>query len=198
MKIRELIKENIVNDVSSFNSKDQLLRYLKTNRYTKIGYGKYSDVYAKSSDHVIKVSREKDTCWETFVNYCKTHSNNPHLLKVFFYKKFSDGEAFCVSERLRYAKGNELDRPGLFSFIWQHKLSSDYRGIMRMINRWMNKPSEEKANAFYEKNKLLCNTLLEMKNLCGSTDMHGENVMIRPSTLEMVLFDPVTPTTLNF
>lgn len=93
---------------SGVNLPARIRNWLEQNGFKFLGEGFFSSSYIhKTGKYVVKInSQEPDPAWLAYAIFCMTHKN-PHFLKVYALKKFSDdGHTFFVAliERLYRAK----------------------------------------------------------------------------------------------
>lgn len=206
---------------NQWKSPQEIQSWLQENGYKKIGSGAYSQAWEKpGANEIVKISLAEDRCWKVFINWSNKLKNNPHVPKKIGamkeYKGTRDGKPqkfiIAVIEKLakltpdyvRKAQGaNFLGLAELYygSYIRKPTHATIYnKAITDAIDDrfedmgLMDDPQVEKwldANHLNPFSKAL-GTIYEMAERTGCTyDFHDENLMVRPSTGDLVILDPL-------
>jgi len=183
--------------------------FLKKKGLKNLGSGAFSVVYGRpSSNRIIKISIISDRCWLSFANWAISQ-NNPHLPKIYHLESYSvitkshstrSGKKtipvfFAVMEKL-----DALDVETIFTIdeaympflAYVHKKGhGDWDGLLGNIE-WGKYGGKRKLIEASKKDpivKLFQRIEKKWKTCFG--DLKLDNLMIRPSTGEIVITDPV-------
>lgn len=169
---------------NTFSMPKEVQEYLINNGYIMIGEGAYSQVWAlHGSNAVIKVSTKADKCWLLFAEYSKLHPNKhlPKISRLIKYKSKYNGAEFFIAfmERLE----------PISKAKWMTSSFDDIKGMIVFSY------DKEKMKEYTKKNPDLAKIFDDLiqariKTNCGF-DIHRGNIMIRPSTGDIVITDPL-------
>ena len=207
---------------SNWESSNRIMSWLDTNGFTVQGSGLFSVVYSNAnSNAVVKVSKRSDACWLKFAAFAQQNKGNVHLPKISRIMKYNVGsqptKLVHIPEEeqeffIAFIEKLEPMRAG------RNITSDDYEGL-NYLGDWFRgefdpgdwtkahpsqragrlsvKQTDDKRMAYrYAKeNPVLFKTLHQFRGLIKTEcqmDTHFQNFMIRKSTGDIVIVDPVS------
>jgi len=182
----------------------QLQKWLKQNGFKKISRGAFSSVYAKPNhNRVVKLSYRQDDGWTAFVNWVLQQTKNKYLPNIPWFKQYQyRGNEFFVTivERLKpfdiYRNADKINDPVVIAgLIMYADLSIGEEDSLNWA--LFNKYRIRSAKRLVKKNKShkFIWTLNRINKLKGGEyyyDLHSDNFMVRPSTGDIVITDPLS------
>lgn len=222
MNINEISKQekqkiDKIKTVSYYQVSDKLEKL----GFREIDSGAYSSVYAKkNSKYVIKLSRNEDLCYLTFVEWVLKQKNNPYLPKIFMLKTYRDqnGKKMVITaiEKLRRFKIDSFSDDIVSINLWKKRhlpmlafLSLNMKENTRYLFRnefiktydshfkitydFDYTPIIKEYSKRFEPS-LMAKTINKIKTqLMGACeyDLHQGNIMYRPGKNELVIIDPL-------
>lgn len=211
---------DIINEVTIFderrllkgpwNNPGEVIEWLTKAGFQELGSGAYASVFHNPSHkRVVKVSNESDRCWTEFAMWVLNKPDpGPHLPNIAWIHQYGDpwkGDKrffITVMEKLRPLTIDDLKKLDPIELIYL----SQKTDVLGYISG--GKAMDKKLEKFYEKMQKSPQQLLDMyrekytplidvlrilqgtKGSFCSMDLHDENLMIRPSTGEIVVTDP--------
>lgn len=200
MRLDELVGVKSKHELSLYQLIDA---WEKESGYKKLGQGNFAYAYKHPSrDEVLKLWI-KDSGYEKFVEYCRAHQSNKSLPKILspvksfstFHRRlhgFPDKIKYVRMELLRKLTPDDMG-PG-FDRKLMGVLNKIKQGIMK--NDKLPKETLDKIALHWNDDKIpqhvldLIDAIAELKHL-GRLDTHDDNIMVRPSTGEFVITDPI-------
>ena len=213
MKSIEFISEASIFDErklknTHWESPQQTIRWLKENGFEYLNEGYYAAVFAKPGhNRVVKISTVQDKCWVIFAQYAQSITNNPHLPKIPWIKRYQGTynnhsvEFFItIIERLAPLTDiaiSKITDPGvLYGLLFYTDLGSDTRtAIEGAVHRHPNMDPDSfvKYDAVmkYRKHPFV-NAIIEINRLSTRCmkDLHSSNLMVRKDGT-IVIIDPL-------
>jgi len=114
MRISEIISESVIAETdiveasifdertlknTAWESPKQLVTWLRANGFKKLGGGVFAAAYAKPGhNRVVKVSNRQDDCWIKFAQWAMSKTNNTHLPKIPWIKRYQGKRKGKVTE----------------------------------------------------------------------------------------------------
>lgn len=181
-------------------------KYLIDNGFKEIGYGAYSDVFAKPGyKRVIKIKRgyyygDEDDGWADYMKFCrKNWKKNKYLPKIYYIRYRYPPAA--VLERLLDFRKYEHKVPFKDLYVLAlHGVTSVITGIVsRKRKLGMNINPKDVSNYINMNRKELqdeplSETIYDIKRLLigrWGMNLNRDNIMLRPRDYHVVLTDPV-------
>ena len=213
MKSIEFITEASIFDErtlknTNWTKPSHLIKWLEKHGFTELGHGSYAAVCAKPGhNRVVKVSTTQDDCWIAFAQYAQSKTNNPHLPKIPWIKRYQADaidsgiiEEFFVTiiERLKPLDDQAISKitdPGtLFGFMMYTNLEPAAEASF--LNTLQNHKTPDMFQGYglevkYH-NHPFVKTLRHITSIspdCWS-DLHSNNFMVRGDGT-IVITDPL-------
>lgn len=217
MTFQELLEHVVVKEamIKKLYRLNDYVDYLNSGGWREIGSGSYGVVLGKrGKNYVLKVY--DDQAYDAYLQYLEMNKdNNPHLVKVRRYiindSKEGDFLGVVAIEKLnpiisKNGQYNWIRRIVLefAEFLNTEKTSSFNRAIDKFRRRYYEnnkdsktvegKKSIRRLDFFIENYLPIAKTLYDISDFVSSEifmDLHQGNFMIRPSTNEIVITDPL-------
>ena len=191
---------------TQWKSPNQTIRWLRKNGFKQIGRGWFAVVFAKAGhNRVVKISTAQDDCWIAFAQYAQTKTNNPHLPKIPWIKRYQGdrhgiAQEFFITiiERLDPLNDQTIpritDKGVLFGIMLFANL--DFSTVDSIEDAYNNQPGLSMANdpeiITKYRNHPFIKTVQEINRLPGdcTSDLHSGNLMIRKDGT-VVITDPL-------
>lgn len=191
---------------TAWNSPTELIKWLKTNGFQKLGGGVFAAAYAKPGhNRVVKVSNRQDDCWIKFAQWSMTKTNNKHLPKIPWIKRYQGkrkGKAteffITIIERLNPLTNKAISQitdPGVL-FGLMHYANLDYdteESIEQAMSKQPN-PKIFQSNRLAAKlrNHPFIRAIEQVNSLSGDcwSDLHSGNLMVRNDGT-VIITDPI-------
>lgn len=176
--------------------------FLRKNGWKKLGNGSFAAVFGKPGlSYVIKVPFYRDRPWMKYAEYCMTHRNNPHVMKVSFLKEETSTHFFIAAiERLKNFPNYGGMSMADYAVDYIEQLSNGHKPkeIMQRIEKrakemlghtgTMNKQeSNWLLKVLMPQIPALAKVVMDLKNI-DHLDLHQGNIMMRGKTI--VIIDP--------
>jgi tetrahydromethanopterin S-methyltransferase subunit G len=200
----------------------QLIKlFEKESGYKFLGGGNFAKVFKHPIKNEVIKSWVEDQAYEKYVEYCRKNSNNKYLPSIYtpvkslstFHKRlngFPEKIKFVRMEMLREIKKGDIGPVvGHASMALNHMYKTFFAKKLLKIENYK-KPESwgerekvlwENTLGFWDDNKLpedLYELYLEATKIPvedSRIDLHYQNIMVRPSTNDLVLSDPVASDT---
>ena len=205
MKSSEFITEASIFDERTlknthWKSPDQIMTWLKANGFEQKGAGVFARVFAKPNhNRIVKISTRQDDCWILFAQFAMSQTNNKHLPKIPWIKRYQGKDAWLepteffitIIERLQPLTDEAISRisdPGvLYGILEYTDIYVDEE--LYDVDAFSSSIGEQRVKY---KNHLFVKTLRQMENLGSNcvTDLHDENLMVRGDGT-IVITDPL-------
>jgi len=221
MRISEIISESAIAETdiveasifdertlknTAWESPKQLVAWLKSNGFEKLGGGVFAAAWAKPGhNRVVKVSNRQDDCWIKFAQWSMAKTNNTHLPKIPWIKRYQGKRKgiateffITIIERLKPLTKTAIARindPGVLLGL-MHYANLDYnteQSIEKAMSKQPNPQqfSDRKVLTKY-KNHPFIKAIQQISNISGDcwSDLHSGNLMVRNDGT-IIITDPI-------
>ena len=218
MKSQEFLPEASIFDErtlknTAWESPTQIMLWLEANGFEVVGRGMFARAFGKPNhNRIVKLSTKQDDCWITFAQYAMTKTNNKHLPKIPWIKRYQgifrgDPTEFFVTiiERLAPLDDKAIARitdPGvLFGLLHYADLEYETMDSIEQAIKTKSNPDDDEEfevlNIYRDdilryKNHPFINTIKQINSLPGNcvSDLHSGNLMVRKDGT-VVITDPI-------
>jgi len=216
MRVSEIITESAIVEASIFDertlkntawkSPTQLIGWLKQNGFKKLGGGVFAVAYGKPGhNRIVKVSKRQDDCWIKFAQWAMSKTNNKHLPKIPWIKRYQGkrkGKAteffITIIERLNPLTKSAITKiadPGVLlglkhfadlDWVTMETIKKNYNSYVRASSQSRKDFSSQYANHPFVR------ALRQINNFQGKCyqDLHMGNLMQR-SDGTVIITDPI-------
>ena len=177
-----------------------LTQWLHDNGFKRLNSGMFSVVYAKPNHkRIIKLSFAKDSGWATFAKWAMKQTANKYLPNIEWIKHYADGKFFVtIMERLRPFKFTDYrkidDRVILAAlYVYADLDINELKEIRDILANDFNIKSPTALVKRSKSHKFIW-TLKRIRKIKGGNlnDLHSDNFMVRQSTGDIVITDPLS------
>ena len=172
---------------------EALIDYLGTKGFEQIGDGAFSVALHKpGTNYVLKINISPDPKYRKFIAFARKHPNNglvPHIYKVWSAGKFF----IVVTEKLDDISGPAVGSFKLLSFGIENKISDTKTLFKKFQSKYgtsLEKMTQMRKGFASDQDLKEFNDWLF--DLFPWRDIHEDNVMVRPSTGQLVIIDPLS------
>jgi hypothetical protein len=210
MKLTELLG---IKKHSSLSLEDLIKAFQEESGYKKLGNGHFAYAFKHpSKDEVLKLWIA-DSAYEDFLKFCESHKSEKNLPKIYKFGKLSTfhRRLYGFPEKIMYVR-MELLRPLNLNDVGD--ISNDCPPLSKLIvqlsalhkrghkfslygNKSVDQSAWTKINLYWKDGKIpqkiidMYSTLEKFKFTDHDLDLHDENIMVRPSTGDLVISDPI-------
>ena len=216
MKLSDIVKDTggtVIDRLyrTKFNSPQEVVKFLKTHGFKKLGGGLYSDVYGRPQDkYVVKISKYYDPCFLKYSEWMASQTDNPYVPHFEWYKTYESIKGPLIIlpvEKLRHltrADFNNIEDPAICIGLLRYgnlydadndKLRKKLKDQGYLKGTLNFEISKELVKKFASHQFIQTIATIHKKFTKGgkcSLDLHAGNFMIRPSTNTIVITDPLS------
>lgn len=211
--------EELYNVLNEQDTKQSLQEKIKKQGWNYLNSGSFGTVYSKpNKNFVLKIY--DDSSYDEYLNFIKQHSDNPHVVKTSKVFDYGNGLKMVAIEKLiplkssrwreriseKYAmfldtgksdKNDFYKTLEKFEEYFAEQIETDIKYFQRanLKDRLLDAKKSKRRLRFFIENHLslfrIIYQLDQFRDTSTTLDLHFGNFMIRPSTGEIVVTDPL-------
>lgn len=212
--------EELYSVLTEQETRQSLVEKMKNKGWEYSGNGEYGTVLSRpDKNYVLKIYN--DYAYDQYLEFIKEHSDNPHVVKISGILEYGKGLKMVSIEKLnpiKDSKWREKIATGYADFLDRGKTDADnFYNTLEKFEEWftesmlkdmeyykknpyfqqhvlINKKANRRLKFFIENHLPLFKIIYELdkfRDTDTTLDLHLGNFMIRPSTNEIVVTDPL-------